>query len=139
MTWWPFIFPTRDGSGNESTVTATPTAVSADRTRAQVVVPDLAQTGPVTLSSSSARSELGFWTSYPDAIYRDLTERFTPSAGTLRGCRWAQKSSGVTTLCVALRDGSFCRRKLMQLEMPLQTAPAPTRALCAARSGDRLP
>jgi outer membrane protein assembly factor BamB len=36
----PFIFPTRDAAGNEGTVTTTPTAVSADRTRAQVVVPD---------------------------------------------------------------------------------------------------
>ena len=78
----PFLFPTRDAAGNVGTAIATPTAVSADRTRAQVIVPDLAQTGAVTLSSSSARSELGFWTSYPDAIYRNLSERFTPGGAT---------------------------------------------------------
>jgi outer membrane protein assembly factor BamB len=44
------IFPTRDENGLSGVAAALPTAVSADGTRLQVTVPDLAATGPVTVN-----------------------------------------------------------------------------------------
>ena len=43
------VFSTRDNEGRVGTVTVNPTAVKVDGTRLQVFVPDLAQTGAVTL------------------------------------------------------------------------------------------
>ncbi len=52
----PVIFETRDNLGVVGTESVVPTAVSADGTRAQVVVPNLASTGDVTLGGAGSGS-----------------------------------------------------------------------------------
>ena len=52
----PVVFPTRDIEGNVGTMTVTPSAVNADGTRAQVIVPDLATSGAVTLGGGGSGS-----------------------------------------------------------------------------------
>jgi uncharacterized protein YjiK len=69
------LFDTRDANGNVSTVTMVPQAISADGTRLQVLVPDLATTGNVRVVNSGA-SNLGF-AGFNDAIYRSITTTFT--------------------------------------------------------------
>ena len=48
------LFPTRDNNGATGTALVLPTAVSADGTRLQAIVPDLATTGPVTVNGFGA-------------------------------------------------------------------------------------
>src|SRR5262249_37068751 len=43
------VFAPRDSAGTEGTIAVAPSAVAADGTSLQVVVPDLAETGPVTI------------------------------------------------------------------------------------------
>ncbi len=52
------IFPTRDNFGNVGSVTVSPTAVSADGTRLQVIVPDVAQSGTITLANGNGSAFL---------------------------------------------------------------------------------
>ena len=52
------VFPTRDNNGNVGTVTVNPTAVNAAGTQMQVVVPDLAETGAVTLAAGTGSTQL---------------------------------------------------------------------------------
>ena len=70
-------FPTRDNGGNTSVTVAPLTAVSADGTRAQAIVPSLATTGEVRLVQLDDRN-LGF-ASWADRIYRDVNLEFTAS------------------------------------------------------------
>src|SRR6185369_4994144 len=44
------LFATRDNGGNEGTTSVVPSAISADGTRMQIVVPDHAESGPVQLA-----------------------------------------------------------------------------------------
>ena len=74
------LFNTRDALGVTSTVAAAPVLVNATGTRLQVVVPDQARTGDVRVVNTGAR-DLGF-SSYNDAIYRQVTLSFTPGAST---------------------------------------------------------
>ena len=85
------VFPTRDNNGVVSEVAVAPAAISADGTRAQVVVPNLATSGVVTINTVG--SNAGKDVSYTNGdeidiptkdntagIYRDVTVLFTPSA-----------------------------------------------------------
>ena len=47
------VFPTRDNNGNVGTITVYPTAVNAAGTQMQAVVPNLAETGAVTLANGT--------------------------------------------------------------------------------------
>jgi hypothetical protein len=55
--------------------------INANGTRLQVIVPLLASTGQVRVTDVALR-QLGFSTSYPDAIYRDVTVGFTAGGTT---------------------------------------------------------
>ena len=77
----PVIFSTRDNNGNEGTITITPTAVNEAGTRAQIRVPDLAQTGEVTLAPIGGTQNLGFG-SNADAIYRNINLSFIANSDT---------------------------------------------------------
>jgi hypothetical protein len=81
------VFPTRDNNGVVSAVAVTAAAISADGRRAQVVVPNQATTGTVTINSvgSSTGRNLSFINqvvSRPHTVglHRDVTVLFTPSA-----------------------------------------------------------
>ena len=62
-------------------MTAAPTAISADGTRLQVTVPDLATTGAVTVNGIPAATDWGF-AGYGDALYRNVTVNFNAAAAT---------------------------------------------------------
>ncbi|SEF48157.1 Ig-like domain (group 3) [Nitrosospira multiformis ATCC 25196] len=74
------LFNTRDSNGNTSIVAIKPLAINDAGTRLQVLVPDLAATGEVKVVNTGA-SNLGF-TSYNDAIYRNVTTTFTANSST---------------------------------------------------------
>ncbi|MEQ1563152.1 MAG: hypothetical protein ABL935_07115, partial [Nitrospiraceae bacterium] len=74
------LFPTHDQAGNDGVVSVLPTVVNAAGTKLQVVVPLLASTGQVRVTNTGLR-DLGF-SSFPDAIYRDVTVNFTASGTT---------------------------------------------------------
>ena len=74
------VFSTRDQNGVVGRAVVFPTAVNDDGTRLQVVVPDLAQTGPVTVNAMGTEN-LGFGGS-ADAVYRDITRTFTATGST---------------------------------------------------------
>jgi uncharacterized protein YjiK len=73
-------FATRDNSGVESTIAVAPLVVSADGTRVQVVVPDLAETGRVNVTRVGSQDLNA--QGYNDARYRSLTLDFTPTSST---------------------------------------------------------
>ena len=73
-------FATRDNSGVESTIAVAPFVVSADGTRAQVVVPDLAETGRVNVTRVGSQDLNA--QGYNDALYRNITLDFTPTSST---------------------------------------------------------
>ncbi len=75
------VFATRDGAGNGAPIFVAASAVSADGTRLQVVVPDNAETGQVTVYTPRTVANLGFGGN-ADAIYRGVTVAFTASGGT---------------------------------------------------------
>ena len=52
------VFSTRDNNGQTGTVAVAPTAVSGDGTRMQVIVPDLAETGPLSLAGGTGSVSL---------------------------------------------------------------------------------
>jgi hypothetical protein len=73
-------FQVRDASGVVSTVGVVPLLIDASGTRLQVKVPDLATTGEVRVVNVASR-DLGF-TSYNDAIYRQVTTTFKAGSDT---------------------------------------------------------
>ena len=75
-------FPIRDNHGNLRTIAVVPNATSDDGTRLQVLVPNLAESGPVRVNNLG-RENLGF-SSHNDAIHRDVTLRFTATNATTR-------------------------------------------------------
>ncbi|MHC5112427.1 MAG: beta strand repeat-containing protein, partial [Planctomycetota bacterium] len=74
------LVPTRTATGVESVVAVAPTAVNAAGTRAQFIVPDLAQTGAITVTTIGSQN-LGF-SGNADAIHRGLTLTFTATGAT---------------------------------------------------------
>jgi hypothetical protein len=74
------LFQTRDNAGTTGVVAVGPTAINAAGTRMQVVVPDLATTGTVTVRTIGLRN-LGFGGN-ADAIYRAVTVDFTATGTT---------------------------------------------------------
>ena len=80
-------FQTRDNDGNVGITYVNPTAVSADGTQLQAVVPDNATTGNVTVYAPRASQNLGF-SSYTDAVYRNITVPFT-AQGTLDSIKFS--------------------------------------------------
>ena len=74
-------FPTRDNNGNLGTVIAYPTSVNAAGTQMQVVVPNLATTGPVTVNAVG-QTNIGFGSGV-DSIYRNITVPITASGSTM--------------------------------------------------------
>jgi hypothetical protein len=70
------LFQVRDAAGTTSVVSVRPQLINAAGTRLQVVVPDLATTGNVQVSNVPTRN-LGYSSSYTDAVYRRQTVQFT--------------------------------------------------------------
>ena len=77
------VFETRNNGGGVSTTTVTPSGVSEDGTRLQVIVPDLATTGDVRLAvgAQGGTSNLGFG-GWNDSINRDIGVSFTATSST---------------------------------------------------------
>jgi len=75
------LFGTRDNLGQTGTTAVAPLVINGAGTRLQVLVPFLATTGDVRVSNVGAR-DLGFRTSYADAIYRQVTVSFTADDAT---------------------------------------------------------
>ena len=74
------LFQVRSIEGVVSTVAVAPLLIDASGTRLQVKVPDLATTGDVRVANTGNR-DLGF-SSYNDAIYRQVTRTFTAGSDT---------------------------------------------------------
>lgn len=74
------LFAIRDNGGGTGTAAVTPTAINAAGTRLQVIVPDLATTGAVSLRNVGLRN-LGFGGNV-DAVYRTVTVNFTANGTT---------------------------------------------------------
>ncbi|MGS0756098.1 beta strand repeat-containing protein, partial [Roseateles sp. GG27B] len=74
------LFNIRDNDGNTRVVSQAPLVINDAGTRLQVQVPDLASTGDVRVVNQGAR-DLGF-SSYADAVYRNVTLSFTAGAST---------------------------------------------------------
>ena len=75
------VFQTRDNDGNTGVIGSNPLVVNAAGTKLQVIVPDLATTGGVSVVNV-AKQDLGFASGalYNDAVYRKITLTYTPAA-----------------------------------------------------------
>ncbi|WP_263539105.1 Ig-like domain-containing protein [Paucibacter sp. Y2R2-4] len=77
------LFNTRDNAGNTAVVSIKPSLIDASGTRLQVLVPDLASSGDVrVVNTGIGGRDLGFGSSYTDAIYRGITTTFTAGSDT---------------------------------------------------------
>ena len=72
-------FPTRDNTGTTGIAAQAPLGITADGTRLQVIVPDLARTGDIRVVNTGVAA-LGIGTA--DAVYRQITRSYTPAAAT---------------------------------------------------------
>src|SRR6185312_7126972 len=75
------VFPIRDAAGNTGQQAAAPLSINPAGTSLQVEVPTLATTGAVQVVNVGAR-DLGFISSYRDAIYPGMTVEFTAGGAT---------------------------------------------------------
>ena len=74
-------FPTRDNNGNLGTAIVYPSAVNAAGTQMQVVVPNLATTGAITVNAVG-ETNLGYGSGV-DSVYRNITVPVTASGSTM--------------------------------------------------------
>ena len=75
------LFATRDNDGKTGFVSVTPLLVSADGTRLQVQVPDLATTGEVRVVNHGT-DNLGGASSNTDSVYRRISVDFVAGSDT---------------------------------------------------------